>query len=330
MDWDGGKKQEKNYVSQNIEMVRRELNFGPGGMFRITPALRASMQNNQQIQRDITRWMRMNNKNAQHIHINHNVRQQLNNVNRNENAGSCMEGGYGGEDGGCMNSVQIGISVLEDIEDRNVDERTDRNDDRSINGILTKSGNWYESGNGHGDVSSSAKGENFRNGGYGEGIRLDLDCCDDDDDGHGSSNMNCWEDSNKDFCNNIQHVDDLVHQLANSRFVENQSDQQPLTVSQPDHQKGLMDVFIYAVEHSINRSLYHEQQDTSSNVETCHYPKQSTTGKKPLQYVEHEDLFVHNDSSLDLKPSAETKSELKKGNVSVCMLAKLRNYCEKY
>ncbi len=140
---------------------------------------------------------------------------------------------------------------------------------------------------------------------------MDLDCCDDDDAGHGSSDMNCCKDSNEDFCDTIQHVDDLVHQLANSRLVENQSHQKALTVSQPDHQKGLMDVFISAFEHSINRSLYQKEQDTSSNVDTCQYLKQSNRGKKPLQYVEHVDFFVLNESSLDLKPSAESKSDLK-------------------
>ncbi len=100
LDWDGGKKREHNYVSQNIDMVRRESNLGPGGMFRITPALHASMQNNQQIQHNIRRWMSRNNKNAQHIRMTHNITQQLNNVNRNENVGSSMGGEYGVGDGG--------------------------------------------------------------------------------------------------------------------------------------------------------------------------------------------------------------------------------------
>ncbi len=69
-------------------------------------------------------------------------------------------------------------------------------------------------------MASSAKGASFGYGGNGQGIGLTLDYCNDDA-GQGSSDIHGWEDSYVNFCDNNQHVDDLVHQLANSRIVEN-------------------------------------------------------------------------------------------------------------
>ncbi len=67
LDWDGGSRNRRCYVAENTDIVRRELNMGPGGMFRITPQLRLDMENNPYLQEDIRRWMRRTNRNEQNI-----------------------------------------------------------------------------------------------------------------------------------------------------------------------------------------------------------------------------------------------------------------------
>ncbi len=181
---------------------------------------------------DITKQFSKTHKNeraeANHTH-------RLLHLQHTHDEGRCLDGsGIGdeckGEGGvflsrGNYSGSGIGISTgnfdLQEIGDWGGDWGTGGKEDRGKFGIINKMGKRDGSGDDHAYVSCSNNGESIGYGANGQGINFDLDCYDDNN-GHGSGDITGREDSNVDFGDNIQHMDDLVHQLTNSRILGNQ------------------------------------------------------------------------------------------------------------